>query len=197
MHSSAGPAGAIFAAMKMIPLLSAVLALSAAYLVAAEPATESQPLEVPLEAWVQRVTIDSARVTEDNCVHIERGAKMNFVGDLAWMPKLNGYTGILVVHPFSPKRPALIEMPVTAADAGKFVKIAARGSDNEPGGVLHFMNGEVDLGQVEINSEWVETAIRIPAGATMITLAWHAAGWYNEQIWVDSVSIVPSLPKAD
>lgn len=181
-----------------VTLFTLALALSSTALLA-EPMPQEvkeADLEVPLESWVKRITVDSSRMTVDNCTHIERGTKVNLVNDLHWMPKLSGYPGILVIHPFSPKRPALIEMTITAADAGKYLKIAARGSDHEPGGKLHFQSNGKDLGVVEINSEWVETGVRIPAGITMMTLAWHPVSWYNEMLWVDSVEVVNSLPRA-
>jgi hypothetical protein len=185
--------------MKKLPLLL-LLALTSVSPVFGNPypapAQESE-LPVALEPWVKSVTVDSSRVTEDNCTHIERGAIVNLVNDkLAWMPKLNGYRGILVIHPFSPKRPALIEFPVTPADAGKFIKVAARGSDHEPGGTLRFLDGETPLGELDIDSEWVESGVKIPPGAKVITLAWYPKQWFNEQLWVDSVSVVASLPKA-
>jgi|GEM_PF-6111653 len=159
-------------------------------------AAKENELAVPLESWVKKSTFDSAKLTEDNCIHIERNASVNLVNGLNWMPGLNGLLGVLVIHPFSPKRPALIEYPVTPADTGKFIKIVARGSDNEPGGKLVFSSADKILGETDINSEWIETGVQIPAGCTKLTLAWHAKDWYNEMLWIDTVEVVPFLAQS-
>jgi hypothetical protein len=154
---------------------------------------EESKLEVPLEPWVKKVTVSSGYLTEDNCIHLEPGGKVNLVGKLCWMPKLNGATGILVIHPFTEKNPGYIEYPVTAADAGKYLRIIARGSDYKPGGLMKFKAKDQYLGSIQIDSEWVETGIQIPAGAKSILIEWHAIRWAWEMLWIDSIDIVPSL----
>ena len=151
-------------------------------------ATESE-LTVPLEPWAKKITVDSPKLPEGHCTQLEWGTSVNSVNGLNWMPALNGRSGILVVHPYTPKRPAMIEYPVAAADAGKHIKIVARGSDNEPGGKLILFADDKVLAEKSVNSEWVEVGGQIPAGCSKVTVAWLAVGWFFEMLWIDSIEV--------
>ena len=181
---------------KILSLLLAIASLQGISMANPKPTIKHEvELKVPLEEWVKRSVVDSAKMIEENCIHIERDSEVNLVNGLHWMPKLQGFNGILVIHPFSPKRPALVEYPISAGEVGKYIKIIARGSDHEPGGKLILRADEKILGEFDINSEWEEVVVQIPKNISKISISWNAKGWFNEMLWIDSVEVVSSMPQ--
>jgi hypothetical protein len=150
---------------------------------------EERELAVPLEPWAKKITVDSPQIPAGQCTQLEWGTSVNLVKGLNWMPSLNERSGVLVIHPFTPKRPAVIEYPVTAVDVGKSFKIVVRGSDNEPGGKLILFADDKVLAEKSVNSEWVEVSGQIPAGCSKVTVAWLAVGWFFEMLWIDSIEV--------
>ena len=169
-------------------LCNVVVALSVLALVHAEGAG------VQMEGWVKSCSIKSGGINFSHAADVAGGIVVDPVKKYGWARKMGDATGVLVVHPISKKKPAVIKFtPDFPARPSQKVKIVIRASDRKLGVSLRVIGNKKIVQERTVNDKWLTIEIpfdTMPPFTRQMIFEISAIGWMYEYTYIDLIEII-------
>jgi hypothetical protein len=147
-----------------------------------------------LESWATQSVIVSRDILDQDARAVAGGISLKKHKKWGWSPKVESAEGVLIVHPVSEERPAVIKYKISPLqDKSKKLVISARGSDVEPGVILKIAAKDKILKEVVLGRKWQVIDIplsEVPFNTNEVSIEIFAILYYFEYCYIDYIKII-------